>query len=124
MEAKPEVNAVLEGFKKFAEWKKYPLPEVIYKKYGVEMPDPHRPIRDFLQDFERTRMLPGDSEVEIRPPAPGGLRVLGELKDKPEVTFQNVSSRPEEKQTQLEDSTRANDSRTPPSEDQNESSPQ
>jgi hypothetical protein len=107
---------------KFAEWKKYPLPEAIYKKYGVDMPDPDRTMKEFLREYEKIRCLPGDGELEIRPPAPGGLRELGELTK--EITVESVPLHHEEKPKQLEDSKESTDSKNQPSELPIESNPQ
>ncbi len=81
--AKPTIHSVrplVAQFMKFKESKKYPLPEIIYKEFGIEKPDTYNGVNEYLKDFERTKCLPGDSPVpEIRLPAPGGLRTLGDL---------------------------------------------
>ena len=83
-----EVENVLAQLKKIPGWERFPLPECVYKHFNIPKPKQYDGIRDWAQDTMEV-MFEGSegSAVEVRPPAPGGVREIGSLPI-PEVEVQ------------------------------------
>lgn len=70
---------LLETLKRLPDFDRFPLPEHFYAKYNIPRPQ----ILGFMEALRlqsRTENLPGDGKpVEVRIPAPGGVRPLIEV---------------------------------------------
>lgn len=70
---------LIEMLKKLPDFERYPLPKYMYTKYNI--PEPKiMSLMESLRHYDYIQNLPGDGTLEIRPPAPGGVRPLLEVK--------------------------------------------
>lgn len=87
----------LKEFKRLVDWDRFPLPEVVYEKYGIKKPKPLE-VGDVV--YYRPPMAEYEKEVEIREAAPGGVRDISGLDPLP-IT-QSFIPNPDEPQTKDE----------------------
>ena len=70
---------LLEMLKQLPDFDRFPLPEHFYAKYSIPRPK-ILGLMEALRLQNKTENLPGDGKpVEIRQPAPGGVRPLIEV---------------------------------------------
>lgn len=82
---------IIETLMQLPDFDRLPFPEYIYKKYNLKKPS-ILSINESLRLNNMTANAPGDGKpIEIREPAPGGLRELHELKPL-EITIEEVTS--------------------------------
>lgn len=71
-----ELEQALSEFKKLPDWNRFPLPEIIYKKFGIKKPEPAdigeitKNLNPFGYGGHYTQPL------ELRGPVEGGVRVV------------------------------------------------
>lgn len=71
------LEETFEQFKQLPDWNKYPMPEVFYEYFKVPKPKPSNAIMDALvYSPPLSTPLNSNGKVEIREPAPGGVRLL------------------------------------------------
>jgi hypothetical protein len=70
---------LIEILKKLPDFDRLPLPEYIYDKYNIPKPK-IQSLMEALRQHNYIQNMPGDGKLEIRPPAPGGVRPLIEVK--------------------------------------------
>ena len=75
-----EVAKTLEELRKVKGWERFPLPECVYKEFNIEKPKQYDGIMDYMKDAMSAMFTPSENPgpVEVRPPAEGGLREVGE----------------------------------------------
>lgn len=73
------VEELFEQFKKLPDWERYPLPEAYYDHFKIKKPQPAS-VNECCIGYNPPphQSLNKDGKVEIRGPAPGGVR---EIKD-------------------------------------------
>ena len=75
-----ETYLLLTQLKQLKDWNRYPLPEVLYKKYNIEKPMPAESVAEFVKDFYMGQNSSWYYKAEeVRPPAEGGVRKLNPL---------------------------------------------
>ena len=86
---------ILEQFKKVPDWNRFPLPEIIYEKYGIKKPKP----AEIMEVLTYNPPPAAYEKTETREPAPGGVRDLsGALLSLPtELEFTPDMSLPQNK---------------------------
>lgn len=93
------LEETFEQFKQLPDWNKYPMPEVFYEYFKVSKPKPSNDIMDALTYTPPLSMpLNKNGKVEVREPAPGGLRPVEHL-PAPPVEVKHVN----EETNELED---------------------
>lgn len=70
---------LMEILMKLPDFDRYPLPEYLYAKYNLQKPK-IMSLMESLKHYDHIQNMPGDGTLEIRPPAPGGVRPLIEVK--------------------------------------------
>ena len=74
------LEETFEQFKQLPDWNKYPMPEVFYEHFKVQKPKPSNSIQDALSYMPPLSMpLNKNGKIEIREPAPGGVREIKDL---------------------------------------------
>jgi hypothetical protein len=74
------LEETFEQFKQLPDWEKYPMPEVFYDHFKIKKPKPSNSINDALTYTPPLSMpMNKNGKVEVREPAPGGVRDLPEL---------------------------------------------
>ena len=73
--SKMSLEELFEEFKKLPDWNLYPMPEVFYKHFNVRKPQP-ADIEEIAHYNPPAHLPLGDGKVEIREPAPGGVRQI------------------------------------------------
>ncbi len=105
---------------KLPDWKRFPLPECLYKQFNLPKPQPVS-IKDYFNEFDANTFFAPGEQGETRPPAEGGVRIMPE--DTPlELTVETADEHLPETLTQLGDSTESNEPKSLESESQSESS--
>ena len=74
-----EIKPIVEQLKALPDFERYPLPEVLYKTFGLTKPKPADSIGKFMADSAMSVYMTGMTKTEVRPPAEGGVRVLKPL---------------------------------------------
>lgn len=70
----PEFDQLFEEFKKLPDWDKYPLPEFMYKKYGIRKPKPADINEIVTYSAPPHVSLNKNGKVDLLPVAEGGVR--------------------------------------------------
>ena len=87
-----EIETIIDQFKKLPDWERFPVPEVLFKKYGLPVPHPTDDLMAALSNCENpppaTYLPPEKREV-----APGGVREVA-LLDKVEVEVKTLEDTP------------------------------
>ena len=110
------VAQILDEFKKVPDWYLFPLPEVVYQKYGIKKPKPVE-----IGDALWYRPPPADyAKPEFRSAAPGGVREVPLLES---IPVETVALPDQETLTQLEDSKEPNETKSQESEAPSSSNP-
>ena len=79
---------LVEQFKKLPDADRFPLPAVLYEKYGIEKPKHNNDDLNSSVGNAIVRMSGGGQPVEIRGPVPGGVRQVelpGKLETEVEI---------------------------------------
>ena len=69
-----EFDQLFEQFKKVPDWDKYPLPEFMYKKYGIRKPKPAEINEIVTYTAPPHESLNKDGKVDLLPLPEGGVR--------------------------------------------------
>ena len=69
-----EFDQLFEQFKKVPDWDKYPLPEFMYKKYGIRKPKPAEINEIVTYTAPPHESLNKNGKVDLLPVAEGGVR--------------------------------------------------
>lgn len=72
-----DVEQVLKEFQKLPDWNRFPLPEVLYEKFGIKKPQPASLVEVIGYQPPPSESL--NPKIEERPPAPGGVREIKEF---------------------------------------------
>jgi len=82
MDPKEQLCILFEEMMKYSDFKTslphLTLPEFLYEKYGLEKPIIPT-FKEYLAATATAQFMPG-GQMEIREPAPGGIRPVGEIK--------------------------------------------
>jgi len=70
------VEFLIEQFKKLPDADRFPLPSVLYEKYGIEKPKHNNDDLNSSVGNAISRMSAGGLPVDIRGPLPGGVREI------------------------------------------------
>ena len=78
------LEETFKQFQQLPDWNKYPMPEVFYEHFKVAKPKPTNSIVESLYYSPPPSVsLNKNGKIEIRPPAPGGLREIKEFQSLP-----------------------------------------
>ena len=69
-----EFDQLFEQFKKIPDWDKYPLPEFMYKKYGIRKPKPAEINEIVTYTAPPHESLNKNGKVDLLPLPDGGVR--------------------------------------------------
>jgi hypothetical protein len=83
------VEFLVEQFKKLPDASRFPLPAVLYEKYGIEKPNHNNDDLNFAVGNAVARMSAGGVAVELRGPLPGGVREI-QLPEKLETQIEII----------------------------------
>ena len=75
------VEEVLKEFQQLPDWNRFPMPEVVYEKFGIKKPKPAS-----MGEIIGYQPPPSESlnpKIEERPPAPGGVREIKDFQSLP-----------------------------------------
>lgn len=70
------IEELLHEFQKVPDWNRFPLPEVIYEKYNLKKPRPAELNEVVSYQPPPYMSLNSNGKVDIREPAPGGVREI------------------------------------------------
>ena len=77
------VDELFEQFKQLPDFERYPLPESFYKTYNLKKPQPASLTECILYSPPAYQSLNENGKVEVRGPAPGGVREIKDLQQLP-----------------------------------------
>ena len=80
------LEELFEEYKKLPDWDRYPLPEVYYKHFNIRKPQAASVMESVCYNPPVYQSLNKDGKVELREPAPGGVREIKDLMDLPVET--------------------------------------
>ena len=73
------IEEAFQEFQKIPDWDRYPMPEVFYEHFKVKKPRPEEAINLITYTPPPYQSLNEKGKVEIRGPAPGGVREIKEF---------------------------------------------
>lgn len=116
------LDQLLQAFKRLPDWDRYPLPEVMYEKFGLKKPQPLTINECATYTPPVSENLNKDGKVEIRPLAEGGVREIKEFMKLPTevkmITDETADdTKPDSDQTTLSPPTEHNTTETQPESD-------
>jgi len=78
------VEELLTEFQKLPDWQLYPLPEVMYQRFGIKKPQPGTSLSEmFLYRPPPSQSLNEGGKIEMRGPVEGGVREIKDLQTLP-----------------------------------------
>ena len=80
------LEELFEQFKKLPDWDRFPLPEVYYEKFNIRKPQAASIMESVCYNPPAYQSLNKDGKVELREPAPGGVREIKDLSELPVET--------------------------------------
>lgn len=80
------LEQLFEEYKKLPDWDRYPLPEVYYKHFNIRKPQAASVMESVCYNPPPYQSLNKDGKVELREPAPGGVREIKDLQSLPVET--------------------------------------
>lgn len=87
-----DFKKLFDEFRKLPEWDRYPLPDAVYKKFGISKPIVSSDLKSYLSANAKIANYLLDS-VETREPSVGGARILEDGSVLPiEVKLDDISA--------------------------------